>query len=83
MLLSALQSRDPFVRIHAAQVLKRHDVEELHEQLVMAARDEYVSVVWDSIKWEEKKVENKPEIIPIALRWAEFLTRGEKNERHN
>lgn len=53
------------------------------EKKLAEIRDEYVSVVWDSIKWEEKKVKNKPEIIPAALRWAEFLTRGEKNERHN
>jgi HEAT repeat protein len=44
VLMSALQSRDPFVRIRAAQVLKRHDVVELRAQLVTATRDEYVSV---------------------------------------
>ncbi len=44
VLASALQSRDPFTRIHAVEVLKRHDVVELREQLVGATRDEYVSV---------------------------------------
>ena len=53
------------------------------EKELSEIRDEYVDVVWKSIKWEENKVENKPEIIPAALRWAEFLTRGEKNGRHN
>ncbi len=53
------------------------------EKELSEIRDEYMDVVWNSIKWEENKVKNKPEIIPAALRWAEFLTRGEKNERHN
>ena len=53
------------------------------EKELSEIRDEYIDVVWKSIKWEEDKVKNKPEIIPAALRWAEFLTRGEKNERRN
>ena len=53
------------------------------ERELSEIRDEYVDVVWKSIKWEENKVENKPEIMPVALRWAEFVTRGEKNERNN
>ena len=40
------------------------------EKKLAEIRDEYVSVVWDSIKWEEKKVKNKPEIMPAALRWT-------------
>jgi HEAT repeat protein len=44
VLMSALQSRDPFIRIRAVRVLKKHGVPELHDQLVRATWDEYVSV---------------------------------------
>lgn len=43
-------------------------------------RDHYYNIIWENINWEEKTIRNKPEIIPVALKWAEFLTRGEKNE---
>ena len=43
-LINGLQSRDPFVRIHTAEVLTRHKVEEALPQLEAATRDEFVNV---------------------------------------
>jgi HEAT repeat protein len=40
----AVQSRDPFVRIRAVEVLVRHDVPEMRAFLDAATRDEYVNV---------------------------------------
>ncbi len=36
----------------------------------------YRDVVWTNIIWYDKKIKNKPEIIPVGVRWAELLTRG-------
>ena len=47
---------------------------------LLEIRDQYYDIIWKNIHWEEKTIRNKPEIIPVALRWAEFLTRGDRNE---
>jgi CRISPR-associated protein Csm1 len=59
---------------------KRH---ESAEKELSEIREEYMDIVWRSRNWREGKIDNKPEIIPAAVRWAEFLTRGEKNGREN
>jgi CRISPR-associated protein Csm1 len=53
------------------------------EKELSEIREKYMDIVWKNINWKESKIENKPEIIPAAIRWAEFLTRGEKNEEYN
>jgi CRISPR-associated protein Csm1 len=53
------------------------------ERELTEIREEYMDIVWKNINWKEGEISNKPEIIPAAIRWAEFLTRGEKNERQD
>lgn len=44
VLMSALQSNDPFTRIRAVRVLKKHGVPELRDQLLTVTHDAYISV---------------------------------------
>ena len=44
-------------------------------------REDYIDIIQASTGNSESGPRIKPEIIPVAVRWAEFLTRGEKNER--
>ena len=49
-LSNGLQSRDPFVRIHTAEVLTRHKVDETLPQLEAATRDEFVNVATQALR---------------------------------
>ncbi|UCF71556.1 MAG: hypothetical protein JSW49_04600 [candidate division WOR-3 bacterium] len=60
----AVQSRDPFVRIRAVDVLIRYDIPELHDYLIVAARDEYVNVAIKAIEaLSEHHAENYRELF--------------------
>ncbi|UCD20377.1 MAG: hypothetical protein JSU64_04355 [candidate division WOR-3 bacterium] len=49
-LAKAIQSRDPFVRIRAVDVLMKYDIPELYDYLIAAARDEYINVAIKAIE---------------------------------
>jgi HEAT repeat protein len=49
-LKNGLQSNDPFVRIHATEVLTRHNVPETYPHLEAATRDEFMNVAVRAVK---------------------------------
>lgn len=49
-LKNGLQSNDPFVRIHTAEVLTKHDVPETYPHLEAATSDEFMNVAVQAVK---------------------------------
>ena len=63
-LRAAFRSNDPFVRMHAVAVLKRHDVPGLNAELVAAAHDEYTNVALEAVQvLAERDGENQRELF--------------------